>query len=302
MALELVTGYAGRPHVTAAQAGRFNAGIVGERDAVLPVGDRWRCTPASANSITVSPGDAVVNGRHVSMDIPQTLTIESGSQGAVRNDVVALRYSKNVGTGVETVALVVVKGDESASGKAYDPFLNNGSIVNGATTHEMALWRIPVEGVSMRRPEKMHKTFSNLMDVANRLDAVEGSHDLRWQTLWEGDWWAGKASDSTKAGSRTLTRSASGAKQLCFLFSLCEKTEGGTWVTRNTGWYSVVIPSMQWPWGAGHTFAYSYMRSDGGADWAYKYIYLYADRMVGYEMNDEGNNRICTLRGVYAIY
>ena len=301
MALELVTGYAGHPHVTADQAGRFNAGLCGQEDVVLPVGNVFNCSAASSNSVAVAGGDAVVNGRHVSMDAAQTLTVESGSQGAVRNDIVALRYSKNAGTGVETVSLVVVKGAESATGQAVDPPLKSGSIIGGATVHEMALWRIPIEGVTMRTPEKMFRTLVGLKRIAERLSAVESSHDLRWQTLWEGDWWAGKAADSTKAGSRMLSRTARGAKMLSFLFSYCEQTEQG-WKTRDTGWFAQTVPNMLWPWGAGHTFAYSRMRSDGGADWAYKYIYLHADKMVGYEMNDEGNNRICTLRGVYAIY
>lgn len=301
MALELVTGYAGHPHVTADQTGRFNAGVFGQDDVVLPVGHKFRCSPSSANSVTVSPGDAVVNGRHVSMDIPQTLTVESGSQGAVRNDVIVLRYSKNAGTGIEAAELAVVKGAESATGQAADPPLKSGSIIGGATVHEMALWRIPIEGVTMRVPERMHTISVGLKSVVERLTDVESSHDLRWQTLWEGDWWAGKAADSTKAGSRTLSRSARGAKMLCFLFSYCEQTSDG-WKTRDTGWFAQTVPSMLWPWGAGHTFAYSRMRSDGGADWAYKYIYLHAEKMVGYEQNDEGGNRICTLRGVYAIY
>ena len=304
MALDVVYGKQKKDHVKASQLGRLLAGTTGGGRYVLGTQEHMAATMQTANLVRIGTGDFVMDNRYITNEAYVDLMVGSGQSGYNRNDLVCVRYEKD-GSGIETANLVVVKGTPTA-GEAADPPFAHGSIVDGDSLAEFPLWRLPIEGLNVRTPvpifEELEPYARFRESALARIANLESSHDLRWQTLWEGDWWAGKASDSTKAGSRTLTRSASGAKQLCFLFSLCEKTEGGTWVTRNTGWYSVVIPSMQWPWGAGHTFAYSYMRSDGGADWAYKYIYLYADRMVGYEMNDEGSNRICTLRGVYAIY
>ncbi len=300
MALELVTGYAGKAHVTAAQAGRMNVGAFGAEDMVCKTGGAFKAAPASANTVTVADGDAIVNGRHVSMDVPATLSIDSGGQGVVRNDVIAIRYTRNAGTGVEDAKLVVVKGAPSASGAAKDPALKTAAITDGALVHEMGLWRVPIDGVAMQTPEPLFDQPDGLLSLTRRVSVVEGAHDLRWQTLWEGDWWCGKAANGSP-GSRTFRRPATGAKLWMFLWSYCSDTDSG-WKTQDTGWYASTLPNPQWGYGNGINFNMSHQKDSGGATWSYKYLYLYRDHMEGYKANDEGDNRHFTLRGVYVIY
>lgn len=166
MSIELVTGHAGSAHVTSAQDGRLNAAAWGDGKYVLPLQAQFAITVDSANQVTVATGDALLEGRHVTSEAPTTLAVDSGTQGMKRNDIVCIVYSKN-GSGVESAALQVVKGTES-SGTPTDPTLPSGSILAGDSTCSMALWRLPINGITLGTPEQ-------LFDVADELSANENA-------------------------------------------------------------------------------------------------------------------------------
>lgn len=164
MSIELVTGHAGSAHVTSAQDGRLNAAAWGGGKYVLPTQAEFAVTVDSANQVTVATGDAMLEGRHVTSEAPTALTVDSGTQGMKRNDLVCVVYAKN-GSGVESAALQVVKGTET-SGTPTDPAIPTGSILAGDTSCAMALWRLPISGITMGTPEQ-------LFEVADELSAGE---------------------------------------------------------------------------------------------------------------------------------
>lgn len=153
MSIELVTGHSGSSHVTSAQDGRLNAAIFGKYDYVLPLQSEFAITVDSANSVTVATGDAMMAGRHITSEAPTTLTVDSGTQGMKRNDIVCIVYSKS-GSGVETASLTIVKGTET-SGTPIDPVLPSGYVLSGDTTDSMALWRLPIDGITLGTPEQI---------------------------------------------------------------------------------------------------------------------------------------------------
>lgn len=164
MSIELVTGHAGSAHVTSAQDGRLNAAAWGDGKYVLPLQAQFAVTVDSANQVTIATGDALLEGRHVTSEAPTALAVSSGTQGMKRNDIVCIVYSKD-GGGVESAALQVVKGTET-SGAPTDPTLPAGSILAGDSSCSMALWRLPISGITLGTPEQ-------LFDVADELSAGE---------------------------------------------------------------------------------------------------------------------------------
>ena len=166
MSIELVTGHAGTAHVTSAQDGRLNAAAWGTGKYVLPLQAQFAITVDSANQVTVATGDAMLEGRHVTSEAPTTLAVDSGTQSMKRNDLVCIVYAKN-GSGVESAALQVVKGTET-SGTPTDPAIPSGSILAGDSACAMALWRLPINGITLGTPEQ-------LFDVADELSANENA-------------------------------------------------------------------------------------------------------------------------------
>ena len=116
MAVHLVTGYAGRGHVTSAAEGLFNAGVCGLDRYVLQTGTRFAAEIMNNNLITIGAGDLVDQGRHISIPTNTTMdiSVENGTQGRKRYDLIVMRYNKDAATSVESASLAIIKGAAGA--------------------------------------------------------------------------------------------------------------------------------------------------------------------------------------------
>ena len=164
---ELVTGHANKAHATAEQAAGLNAGILGLDDYVLNVHDKFELTVVSANKVTVGTGELVMQGRHVSQGTPDDLIITNGSQGQKRNDLIVCRYTKG-SQSVESAELVVVRGTPT-TGTPTDPTLNTTSPLDGGTTYDMPLYRIPLDGIAIGTPVPLFNVLRPMSDVWDSL-------------------------------------------------------------------------------------------------------------------------------------
>ena len=165
--VELVTGHANKAHATAEQAARLNAGILGLDDYVLDVHDKLKITVVSANKVTIGTGELVMQGRHVSQGTPEDLIVTNGSQGQKRNDLIVCRYAKG-SQSVESAKLVVVRGTPT-TGTPTDPALNTTSPLDGGTTYDMPLYRIPLDGITIGTPVPLFNVLKPMSDVWDSL-------------------------------------------------------------------------------------------------------------------------------------
>ena len=149
MAMELVTGYQGKDHVTAEQWADFNRGIFGEA-AILPVGNRMEIAIQTANQITVKDGVAVFDGRqvYIAYGESENIAIQSGTQGMQRRDIVVLEYKRNEESGVESVQFKVINGTPAASG-AKDPSVQDMDIRTGVTVSQKPFCRVRLNGTAI---------------------------------------------------------------------------------------------------------------------------------------------------------
>ena len=189
--VELVTGHAGKAHATAEQAAGLNAGILGLDDYVLNVHDKFKITVVSANKVTIGTGELVMQGRHVSQGTPEDLIITNGSQGQKRNDLIVCRYAKG-SQSIESAKLVVVRGTPT-TGTPTDPALNTTSPLDGGTTYDTPLYRIPLDGITLGDPVPLFNVLRPMSDVWDSLAPLHlytGSSVLRdagsggYATLW----------------------------------------------------------------------------------------------------------------------
>lgn len=171
MTVELITGFAGTPHIGSDDIGAFQAGLVGPGDYALTTGNQLKATMSNANTIAVQSGDAVLNGRHVHLTGTTTATVQSGIQGQKRNDLAILRYTKNTTTGVETCSIVVLNGTPT-TGTPADPAHNTGSILDGVATHDMPLYRIPINGITVGTLVPLFNVLKPMKDVWDSLTHI----------------------------------------------------------------------------------------------------------------------------------
>lgn len=150
--IHLVTGYAGKQHVTSADQGSFNAALVGADQFVFGSGGKLSASIITNNQIRILDGDAYMQGRHIKLnkDTYVDLTIENGAQGYLRNDLIVIRYTKDAATGIEDCNLVVIKGTPAASNPA-DPAYTVGDIINdNVLLNDMPLYRVPLDGLNVQ--------------------------------------------------------------------------------------------------------------------------------------------------------
>ena len=164
MAVELVDGFQGKPHVTADDVGGFKAGVVGSADYVLNTGKKLEATVISNNKIRIAEGEVVMQGRHwrVKPGTYEDLTIDNGTQGMNRKDAIVARYTKESSSGIENVEIVVLKGTPVADTPTA-PVPTKGDIRSGALVHEMLLYIVEIKRLNV---ESVTKEFNIIMSVS----------------------------------------------------------------------------------------------------------------------------------------
>lgn len=176
MSIELVTGFTGKAHISSLDVAKFNAGAFGPGEYVFAgvKDDKLKATMASSNKVHISSGNAMMQGRHFWVDAAGVdLTVQTGTQGQKRNDLVVARYAKNASTGVESVSLVVIKGTPT-TGTPADPSYTRGDILNGnALANDMPLWRIPLNGITVGTPVQLFQEFASAKDAWDSVSQVD---------------------------------------------------------------------------------------------------------------------------------
>ena len=165
MSLTIVTGFTNTAHVTADDDAALNNGIIGSGDFVLNNGNKLSAALINANTVRISDGDLTVQGRlaRLIQGTTQDLTITNGTVGQKRNDLIIARYAKLVGDppNTESITFAVVQGTNHAS-TPVDPALVSGVLRNGAVIHEMVLYRIPLNGLTVGTPVQLFSVSQQL--------------------------------------------------------------------------------------------------------------------------------------------
>ena len=173
MAFEIVDGMTGAKHISSDDLSALNVATIGKANCVLKYGDDFKLTMASANSATLGTGVGMVGGKRFWNQAATSLTIQSGTQGQKRNDLVVARYAKTT-SGIESITPVVIKGTPS-TGTAADP---------NVTANDLKLWRIPLNGISVGTPVRL---FDSVASLATLRDSV--SYDNTKNKVWNQNNW-----------------------------------------------------------------------------------------------------------------
>ena len=112
--IKLITGASGTRHITPQDDASLIRGIVGNGAYIL---NDVQLEIRSNNTIVIPACDLIINGRHIRIMNPKSVTIENGVAGNSRTDTIYLHYT-NTG-GVEDVDIRVNKG-AGVSGRVED--------------------------------------------------------------------------------------------------------------------------------------------------------------------------------------
>jgi hypothetical protein len=166
----LITGYAGHAHIRSADEGAFNASILGAGQYVMNFGNKFSGSIVNNNTVRILDGDGLMFGRHFRIE-PNTyedLTIETGTAGKNRIDLICAVYEKNAEDETETVELQVIKGAET-TGTATAPEYVEGNIIDGAFHNEMPLYKVTLEGVVLSDIEPLFELMESHESIRERM-------------------------------------------------------------------------------------------------------------------------------------
>lgn len=164
MAFEAVDACFGTPHISSDDLAALNEATIGKRDCVMKWGDDFKAVMTNANTCLVGTGVGMVGGKRFWNQAAVSLTVQSGTQGQKRNDLIVARYAKD-GSGIESITPVVIKGTPSADAAA-DPEV---------TANDLKLWRIPLDGINAGAPVKLFDTVAPLASLGQTSYAVSSS-------------------------------------------------------------------------------------------------------------------------------
>lgn len=182
MGMQLNTGDTGRA-VSPAADGSLYSKIFGSGCYVLSGGNELKAEIQSNNLIKIYDGDLIMQGRHsyIPASDSDNVTINNGSQGMNRKDLIVARYTKD-STGVEDVTLQVVQGT-ATSGTATAPGYTDGDILKGATAKDFPLYEVSLTGINITEVKKLFKVLGTNEYLSNKFTELNGNNFIRTEII-----------------------------------------------------------------------------------------------------------------------
>lgn len=172
--MEIITGYRGEPHITSQQERNTNIAIFGSGARIIEgIDSELEATIVSANLVEIADGMLIAEGCTACIErgTSDSITIDNGSQGMQRIDLIVARYTRDAGTAVEDMKLAVIKGTPSANDPAV-PAYTTGLIADGDSLVEFPLYRVNISGISITSVERLVEVTSVaklIIDIQDRI-------------------------------------------------------------------------------------------------------------------------------------
>lgn len=288
MAIKIVTGDQGKPHVTANDDGSFHQGVVGTEDYALGVGKKVKATLVSNNSVRIDDGELVMQGVHFRI-LPGTyenVTINNGNQGQKRKDAIVARYTKDSSSGIENVTLAVLQGTPT-TGTPVAPTPTIGDIRSGALKHEMILYVVELNGLNVVGVEPAFEILMSMKEIKDGFGELN-SKLFEQKVLWTG---AEYMSDKQTA---TLSEKMSDQKNgVVLIFSFFENDSA-----QNYSFVHFFVPKefLKLHFGAGSQFTMTWNNII-----TEKYLYFNDGSIKGAAPNVNVNNKRFVMRYVIGV-
>lgn len=169
--MDIITGYTGTPHITAENDRDINIGIFGSKSYVLQTGTMLTAEISNNNEIKVRDGVIMHQGCAASIkkNTYDSVTINNGSQGMKRIDLIVARYEKQPETNAELLTLKVLQGTPAETSPQV-PAHTEGDIQAGDTVADMPLYEVEIDGLNITEIRKVFQTMEDLESVNGKLE------------------------------------------------------------------------------------------------------------------------------------
>ncbi len=168
--MKIMTGKTGAPHVTSQQFRQLVEGTVGQDSYILTSGENLEPELQTNNLLKIRSGMMSHHGNLsvVELGTYDEVTIQNGTQGMKRIDLVVNRYTRNEETGVEENNWVVIQGTPAAESPS-SPAYTNGNLQDGDLVDDCPVFRVHLDGINVTEIEKLLDVVGNISDLNGKI-------------------------------------------------------------------------------------------------------------------------------------
>lgn len=179
--MKIMTGKTGAPHVTSQQFRQLVEGTVGQDSYILTSGENLEPELQTNNLLKIRSGMMSHHGNLsvVELGTYDEVTIQNGTQGMKRIDLVVNRYTRNEETGVEENNWVVIQGTPAAESPSA-PAYTNGNLQDGDLVDDCPVFRVHLDGINVTEIEKLLGVVGNISDLNGKCHVTEADIIDAW--------------------------------------------------------------------------------------------------------------------------
>ena len=172
--MKIVTGKTGTPHVTSRQFRGMMEGIIGQYSYIITHGENLELELVTNNKLKIKSGMMCHHGNISTVEIGtyDEVTIQNGTQGMKRIDLVVNRYSKNDETGIESNDWIVIQGTPAADDPTT-PSYTEGNLQEGDLVDDCPVFEVHLDGINVTEVKKLLSVTPDMStlnaDLSNRL-------------------------------------------------------------------------------------------------------------------------------------
>ena len=167
--MKIMSGKTGAPHVTSQQFRQLVEGTVGQGSYILNSGENLEAELSSNNLLKIRSGIMSHHGNLSIVDIGtyDEVTIQNGTQGMKRIDLIVNRYTKNDETGIEENEWVVIMGTPDAESPVA-PAYTEGNLQEGDLVDDCPVFEVHLDGINVTE-------VVNLLSISPDIPTINAS-------------------------------------------------------------------------------------------------------------------------------
>ena len=175
--MELVTGRKGSAHITSQQDRMKHQGTWGSGAYILQTGQMLEPQVQSSNEIRIRDGALMIQGAlsTVKVNSYDPVTIQNGTQGMKRIDLICWQYTYDAEQDVESAEWVVIQGTPAES-DPQQPAYTDGDIQQGDSPVQVPVFAVELDGINVTGVTTLLPTAPTLEELND--NKVSGWGDL----------------------------------------------------------------------------------------------------------------------------
>lgn len=185
--MKIVSGKTGEPHVTSQQFRQFVEGTAGQESYILTSGENMEPELSTNNLLKIRSGMMAHHGNIscVELGTYDEVTIQNGTQGMQRIDLVVNRYTREEESGIEKNEWVILQGTPHATSPTI-PAYTEGNLQDGDLVDDCPVFEVHLNGINVTEIKKRLTILPTIPELNGNLKVLEYDEgNVHFESAWE---------------------------------------------------------------------------------------------------------------------